>query len=437
MNAIERTLLYALPLALIIVEAIALVVGSPAAPHHFLNPVNRNTDFTVAAVAVTTVTIWRTEATRVLLLGLFLEGLRLTWLAWRHVSLLDSLSSTGLGFWCACLMLAVARVATCPASARRQALDSAALTFALPATIPLLGFFLWLTDILRSSTTYDLYLYVFDGLLPVPIVQIIAVAFAQHHWMAAIFTFVYHILIGVGGIYVVLQRQPDGELRGHLISRWLLAGILGYLLYFVVPAVGPLFAFASEFPNHLPDPSDVKLSLLTILGDEPRNAMPSLHAAWTYLIMIAALKMSRLAQAAALLFTVATLLATMGLGEHYFVDLVVALPFAVAVEAIAALAGPTLTARRIWIAIGASAMTVVWLLTLRYGVDSLRATPWVAGAMVLGTIAASIWLLARLANDQRDRLSGSGCRPSALSARPLGEAARYLFGRREATSRFL
>ncbi len=407
MNAIERTLLYALPFALVIIEVIAQVVGSPAAPHHFLNPVNRNTDFTVAAVAVTTVTIWRTEATRVLLLGMFLEGLRLAWLAWHQVSLVDSLSSTGLGFWCACLILAFVRVAKCPTSARRQALDSAVLTFALPATVPLLGFFLWLTDVLRSSTTYDLYLYVFDGLLPVPIVQIIGVAFTQQRWMAEIFTFVYHILIGVGGIYVVLQRQPDGELRGHLISRWLLAGILGYLLYFVVPAVGPLYAFRSEFPNHLPDPADVKLSLLTILGDEPRNAMPSLHAAWTYLIMIAAMKMSHIARAAALVFTVATLIATMGLGEHYFVDLVVALPFAVAVEAIAALSGPTLTAQRVWIVIAASAMTVLWLLTFRYGVNSLRATPWIAGAMVLGTIAGSIWLLARLANDQRDRLSGS------------------------------
>jgi hypothetical protein len=104
--------------------------------------------------------------------------------------------------------------------------------------------------------------------------------------------------------------------------------------------------------------------------------------------------MPLIARIGALVFMIATLISTLGLGEHYLIDLVVAIPFTVAVDGLVSLISSTVTNRRQVVAtIGGATITGAWLLVLRYGVESLRGTPWVASWLVLGTLAASGWLL--------------------------------------------
>jgi hypothetical protein len=55
--------------------------------------------------------------------------------------------------------------------------------------------------------------------------------------------------------------------------------------------------------------------------------MPSLHMASALIAYVHARRFGRLASAVALLFVIGTFLGTMGTGEHYFIDLVVAIPF--------------------------------------------------------------------------------------------------------------
>lgn len=393
MRNIQRTFLYSLPIALLIVESVALITGGPAAPHHFLNPINKNLDFTIAAVAVTLAATWHAKLIPTLAIGLLLEAVRLAFLAWHHVSFSESLSSTGLGFWYASLLLAALRALRNQGAARWEALDAAAITFALPAIIPLLGFFLWLTTICLPETD-DIYLYAFDGLLPIQLARIVAESFARHHWLTSVFQLVYNGLGGVFGIYVILQRGPDGRLSGQLVSRWIVAGCLGYIGYFCLPGVGPQVAFGSAFPLNLPDPNGIGLSPLVQSGDWPRNAMPSMHTSWAFLILLATRNMSLIARVGALIFMIATLIATLGLGEHYLIDLVVAIPFTVTVDGLVSLISSTATSRRQVVAtIGGATITGAWLLVLRYGVELLRGMPWAASWLVLGTLAASGWLL--------------------------------------------
>jgi hypothetical protein len=393
MKNTQRKFLYFLPIALLIVEAATLVTGGPAAPHHFLNPINKNLDFTVAAVAVTIAATWHTKLIPTLAIGLLLEVVRLAFLAWHHITFFESLSSTGLGFWYASLLLAGLRAMRNQGAARWEALDAAAITFALPAIIPLLGFFLWLTTIYLPETD-DIYLYAFDGLLPIQLARIVAETFSRHHWLTPVFQFVYNGLGGVFGIYVVLQRGPDGQLSGHLVSRWIVAGCLGYIGYFCLPGVGPHVAFGSAFPLNLPDPNGIELSPLVPSGDWPRNAIPSMHTSWAFLILLATRNMSLIARIGALTFMIATLISTLGLGEHYLIDLVVAIPFTVAVDGLVSLISSTVANRRQVVAtIGGATITGAWLLVLRYGVELLRGMPWIASWLVLGTLAASGWLL--------------------------------------------
>jgi membrane-associated phospholipid phosphatase len=67
-----------------------------------------------------------------------------------------------------------------------------------------------------------------------------------------------------------------------------------------------------------------------MLDDVPRNAVPSLHSAWALLIWWSLRYSKNWMRGLATVFLALTLLATLGLGEHYPIDLVVALPFAVA-----------------------------------------------------------------------------------------------------------
>jgi hypothetical protein len=78
-----------------------------------------------------------------------------------------------------------------------------------------------------------------------------------------------------------------------------------------------------------------------------------------------------------------TILATVGFGEHYAIDLVVAVPFACAVASFA------IEAPRRLFPLGCLAATVVWMLTLRFS-PSLLLTPGLLPLAELVTVAVPL-----------------------------------------------
>ena len=92
---------------------------------------------------------------------------------------------------------------------------------------------------------------------------------------------------------------------------------------FLIPACGPRYAFSNwPWGEVAANPS----SYATM----PRNCMPSMHVGWALLIAFNARgTWTRLGFS---LFALVTCLATVGSGEHYTIDAVVAVPFAVAVQ---------------------------------------------------------------------------------------------------------
>lgn len=69
------------------------------------------------------------------------------------------------------------------------------------------------------------------------------------------------------------------------------------------------------------------------------NAMPSLHIVWTVLILRYGWVLGSASRFGLVLFFLLTILATLGSGEHYAVDLIAALPCAVFINWITALHG--------------------------------------------------------------------------------------------------
>jgi hypothetical protein len=114
-----------------------------------------------------------------------------------------------------------------------------------------------------------------------------------------------------------------------VVTMLVVMGVIGYSFYFLYPVCGPKFAFPS-FPL---DPPQVTSSLIPV-PPAPRNGMPSLHMASGLIAYLHARRYGRIATAVAAVFVAGTFLATMGTREHYFIDLLVALPFTIAVDAL-------------------------------------------------------------------------------------------------------
>jgi len=81
-----------------------------------------------------------------------------------------------------------------------------------------------------------------------------------------------------------------------------------------------------------------------------------------------------------------TMLATLGFGLHYFIDLVVAFPFTLIVHALCLPRLPEGSQRR-WVGMGVGAvLTAGWLLVLRFRLDWLEWSPLATGAAALATM---------------------------------------------------
>jgi hypothetical protein len=187
------------------------------------------------------------------------------------------------------------------------------------------------------------------------------------------------------------------------------AGVLGYLLYFVFPATGPIYVWGAGFPGS-PQPfatlREVHPHTIALAMPAPRNAMPSLHMAWALLLWFSCRPFSRFARGFALAYVVLTVLATLGTGEHYLVDLVVAVPFSVAVQA---LWTPVQSSTRNAVLAAGTSLMLLWLVVLRYGTEFFLQSPAISWSFVIGSTGISlmlVWLLYgfRLFRPRVDRL---------------------------------
>jgi hypothetical protein len=163
------------------------------------------------------------------------------------------------------------------------------------------------------------------------------------------------------------------------------------LFYNLLPALGPVHVFGKAFPwQPLSTAQAAKLFLEPIAVAGAPNAIPSLHMAWVLLVWWYSRGLSWWERAIAFAFLFFTVLATLGTGEHYFVDLIVAFPFAVLMEALCEFSVPLKNRGRILaLAFGLFA-TLAWLLALRYtpGIFwSSAILPWI---FCIVTIAAAL-----------------------------------------------
>jgi hypothetical protein len=160
---------------------------------------------------------------------------------------------------------------------------------------------------------------------------------------------------------------------------------VGSLLYLIVPACGPQYAFGPKFSQV---PFSGSLNTVMLNGDP--NCMPSLHLSAALIVLFLCAK-RRPHRTAAICFVLLTALATLSTGEHYLIDLIVAFPFALFVVS---------AVRLHWhMAVAAFATVLCWVLSIRWIPGRLIAHPILLWTLAATTVAFSFVLLLQWQDD--------------------------------------
>jgi hypothetical protein len=130
----------------------------------------------------------------------------------------------------------------------------------------------------------------------------------------------------VGPIYealpLVLALGWAIERSQTLLRASVIGALMAFPLYLLFPAVGPQYVFAN-FP--VSDGATVAAAWM-----HPRNCFPSMHLTWAMLVAMN-VRNPRW-RWLFVLYAVLMALAAVAGGEHYFVDMIAAVPFAFAVQ---------------------------------------------------------------------------------------------------------
>lgn len=180
----------------------------------------------------------------------------------------------------------------------------------------------------------------------------------------------------------------------YMLTALFLAGVGGWIAYNIVPGTGPIYAFGQGFPWNPPykDLSTFALQTMPISTGIPRNAMPSLHVGWVVLLWWNSRGFSRLLRAALFLYLALTVVATLGSGQHYLVDLVVSLPFALTVQLIASYLFGEKSSSHVRTMLAGFALTAGWLMLVRYGVPLMLKSPAIPWTLIVATVTLTLWL---------------------------------------------
>jgi hypothetical protein len=216
------------------------------------------------------------------------------------------------------------------------------------------------------------------------------------------------VALGLAAILAWQIAVRESPTRGAVLS-FLIAGALGHTIYLLFPVIGPRFLFGldgpyvsatSVFPS--PVPLAAELVLPAVIPSVPRNCMPSLHTGWALLVFWQSRAFGWRGRFFGASFLVLTMLATLGFGLHYLVDLIAAVPFAAALHAFFTPRGERVERARRHALLVSGVSFVAWLLLVRFGTRILSLSTVLAWALAAVACVPSLVLEARLLRQARE-----------------------------------
>jgi hypothetical protein len=234
---------------------------------------------------------------------------------------------------------------------------------------------------------FDHVLYCLDTTLGVQAASIVRPLEGRPH---ILLWAVYQSMIPMMIAWFLLIRYR--RISGSIILSYITELVVGPLLYTIVPACGPIYAFKKQW-LHPPVVAPVPIRLAGM-----PNAFPSLHVGTAFVFLMFA--PGRIWKVAALLFLAATCLATLSTGEHYVIDLIAGLAFGAFVSAVGM--------RNFRRAGGFLALTLVWSLGVRFAYATLIAHPMLTRSMAEITVIAAIVALYKQWSAKPEPVTGCG-----------------------------
>ena len=287
------------------------------------------------------------------------------------------LTSLGVGFGGASGI--VAAMAAARSAERETALRRLAAIIAMPAFV-LVGALFISSSAAWHPATYDGLLAAIDrsfGFDPSSVAGAFLAGSVSLTWACKI---VYESLPMAICLAAATQWGRDRELKDAGNALWctIAAALFSQLIFQLVPACGPRFLWGPLFPFSTAA-SPPPLHPVSVAPGEFRNAFPSLHMTGALYVMWAVRSLGTTKRALAWTYAAFTVVATLGSGQHYLVDLLVAVPFAVSVQLTLARREPL----RLALALG---LVGLWISLVRWGTSLLISLP----PVTFGLAAASI-----------------------------------------------
>ena len=252
-----------------------------------------------------------------------------------------------------------------------------------------------LTEKLHPKTL-DLYLYYFDGSLRVQFPFLMGQAFALWPWFKIAGELFYV------GLPIPIALVYSGQLlRGReraisAMAAFLFTGPVGIIFYNIFPAMGPVHLLRAGFPWH---PLDIAILRRVVLEPValrgPRNAIPSLHMGWVLLCWWYSRGLSWWERGITILFLLFTFCATMGTGEHYFIDLVLAYPFALFMQALCAWPPAWKNNGGVSALLFGVLTVLAWFAALRFAPNFFWISPIIPWLACAATVGVTIWIKGR------------------------------------------
>ena len=245
--------------------------------------------------------------------------------------------------------------------------------------------------------TYDLYALKFDAaagldITPWLIQNVDAIPVASE------VLFLAYGLTPIGFLAVsLLQLRGKEAHTPNALLLWVVITICALVAYHFLPITGPKYLFGPDsFSAKLQIPDALPLEMTGGVGPNPRNGMPSMHFGWMLcaLILWMQSQTGRWSRTVMLVMTIFVGLATLYLGEHYAIDLIAAVPFALAGIALTT-TGVAFSKSERWrtVALGFGCW-LLWVLLLRTQISFFLEHPW-ACWLLIGATAMVVVLQAQ------------------------------------------
>jgi PAP2 superfamily len=210
---------------------------------------------------------------------------------------------------------------------------------------------------------------------------------------------VYQLMVPMMIFWYLRARMWNGQ--GSLVLAYVAEMVVGPIMYVILPACGPVYAFGATWLHHpVPSAHAIRLSGMP-------NAFPSLHVATAMVFVFFAT--GRWWRAISVAFLAGTALATIATGEHYAIDLIPGLAFG----CFAASFGR----RGIRTASLCLGVVLLWSLAIRFEFATLIASPWLVRSFAAISVALAIRAVWREWSMPIPRVAGIDGRSDSVSPR--------------------